>query len=184
MRTLVRTEGIVTQLVFEHALRVRMKADISDTSTDATGDDADVTVVGTPYDASVAESSAGDREGIDLAARKGKRKAQDPDIDGAESQPAPRIKKKESSSHQHHLVGKINNLVTTDLGNINDARDFLFISEHLISPPYSFRASYLMGCCVSRLVVNIPLQVAVCVWFLYRTLGWRHVLLRIWYMMS
>jgi len=34
-----------------------------------------------------------------------------------------------------NLVGKINNLVTTDLGNITDARDFMFICE---SEPLTF----------------------------------------------
>ncbi len=48
-----------------------------------------------------------------------------------------------------NLVGRINNLVTTDLSNIADSRDFM------------------------RLLVYVPLQLILCVVFLYVILGWR-----------
>ncbi|KAJ6594858.1 P-loop containing nucleoside triphosphate hydrolase protein [Mycena capillaripes] len=57
-------------------------------------------------------------------------------------QPEP-AKKSEGS-----LVGKINNLVTTDLGNITDSRDFL------------------------HMFISIPLQLALGIWFLHTLLGW------------
>ncbi|KZT13899.1 hypothetical protein NEOLEDRAFT_1125841, partial [Neolentinus lepideus HHB14362 ss-1] len=87
--TLVRTEGIITQLVFEHALRVRMKAETASEEGKSTDNTA-------------------------------------------------------ASS----LVGKINNLVTTDLGNLCDGRDFLVV------------------------VLYGPLQVILCMAFLYVLLGW------------
>lgn len=53
------------------------------------------------------------------------------------------------SSSAQNLVGKINNLVTTDLGNIIEATDFLLI------------------------LVYFPLHVGLSVYFLYNILGWR-----------
>lgn len=58
---------------------------------------------------------------------------------------------KSESSSASNLVGKINNLVTTDLGNIVDSRDFLYM------------------------VLYIPLQITLCMVFLYLILGWRCV---------
>jgi hypothetical protein len=87
-RTMIRTEAIITQLVFEHSLRIRMKVD------------SDV-FVGIP------EPSAG------LASNGDQRKNKGWSSNKAEST-------------SHNVMGKINNLVTTDLGNITDARDFLY----------------------------------------------------------
>lgn len=47
-----------------------------------------------------------------------------------------------------NLVGKINNLVSTDLSNITEARDLALV------------------------FLSTPLQVAVCIFFLYGLLGW------------
>lgn len=62
------------------------------------------------------------------------------------------LKKDKSStrlSSASNLIGHINNLVTTDLGNIIDARDFMFV------------------------FIFIPLQFIACIAFLYWILGWR-----------
>ncbi|KAJ7854627.1 hypothetical protein B0H13DRAFT_1903589 [Mycena leptocephala] len=61
------------------------------------------------------------------------------------SSPPPRVKPKadEDSSDSSNVVGKTTNLVTTDLGNIVDSRDFLFM--------------FLL----------IPLKIILCVVFLY-----------------
>ena len=55
----------------------------------------------------------------------------------------------QATSSTANLVGKINNLVTTDLGNIVDAR-----------------SSFLY------LLIFIPLQISLCIVFLYNILGW------------
>ncbi|KAJ7156234.1 hypothetical protein C8R46DRAFT_429362 [Mycena filopes] len=81
-----QTSAIVTQLVFEHALRIRVKAE-----------------------------TAADNN---------------------------------TETAQKSIIGRINNLLTTDLTNINEARNVLFI------------------------VVLIPLQIIGCVLFLYQVLGW------------
>ena len=56
---------------------------------------------------------------------------------------------KPSDKADSNLVGKINNLVSTDLENIVEARDFFL------------------------LVFYVPVQMALCIVFLYMILGWR-----------
>ncbi|KAJ6556823.1 hypothetical protein DFH09DRAFT_1248351 [Mycena vulgaris] len=148
-RTLVRTEAIITQLVFAHSLRIRMKAE----TTAATG--ATPVVVEAPpsvsREGSDAESTddtptlengeSSSRSESDTATVK----ASTSSIKSAAAKEAAKPTKKEGAKSGGSLVGKINNLVTTDLG---DSRDFLF------------------------LVVYIPLQLAVGIWFLHSLLGW------------
>jgi hypothetical protein len=62
---------------------------------------------------------------------------------------APKDSDKDEHASGENLVGKINNLVTTDLANIVEARDFLLAA------------------------VYIPLQITLCIVFLYAVLGWR-----------
>ena len=130
-RTLVRAEGILTQLVFNHALRIRMKAEIPEgTSTDSNpvspdnASVADELLSAEPNGSGVqtlAQSSSASVRSVSESI-KGKQKAKDVRL--AEAKAAPR---KEATAD--NLVGKINNLVTTDLNNITEARDFLFLGE-------------------------------------------------------
>ncbi|KAJ7680686.1 hypothetical protein DFH06DRAFT_1163946 [Mycena polygramma] len=91
-RIMAHTTAIITQLVFEHALRIRVK------------------------------SETGDKPGA---------------ASGGPSEKA-----------NANLLGKMTNLVTTDLGHINEARNILF------------------------LVILVPIQVIGSVIFLYQVLGW------------
>ncbi|KII86412.1 hypothetical protein PLICRDRAFT_144122 [Plicaturopsis crispa FD-325 SS-3] len=95
---LVRIEAILTQLVFEHSLRIRMVAD--------------------------APPSA----------------SQNPSTSQASV-------KKPTEASARNIVGKISNLVSSDLGNINAGREF-------------------------PSVLYAPLQIILCIGFLYRILGW------------
>ena len=61
----------------------------------------------------------------------------------------PEASKHSGSSGSSNLIGKINNLVTTDLENIVDSRDFLLV------------------------LIDIPLKVTLSIVFLYGVLGWR-----------
>ncbi|KAH9912641.1 uncharacterized protein B0H18DRAFT_889646 [Fomitopsis serialis] len=162
----VRTTSIITQLLFEHSLRIRMKAEVADTPASSTV----TTAVGTPENGSIAETegvhSLGPTEGenhsptssedetilastISVASTstnakgKSKFKAPSPTGEGKREEP-----KKSEGARGGNLVGKINNLVTTDLDNLIKGRDFLLI------------------------VIEIPLQLALCIWFLYSILGW------------
>lgn len=130
--TLVRCEGIITQLVFEHALRIRMKAQTSsDSSTPITS-----TVTPTPDTASTSsrsESDAGtDGATLDGHGEESSRASIETDTtkgkDTASSSADPK-----STSSTDNLVGRLNNLVTTDLQNIVEGRDFVMLSEECYS---------------------------------------------------
>ncbi|KAI0068098.1 P-loop containing nucleoside triphosphate hydrolase protein [Artomyces pyxidatus] len=146
---LVRTEGIFTHLIFEHALRIRVKAE-TETKEGAENPAAETS---TPDSGSVAESSTAaaestsangvDEQSCQTTNGKGKQKAKDPEVKPAEPAPPAKDKTKEGN-----LIGKINNLVSTDLTNITDGRDFLFIA------------------------IQIPFQSTICVYLLYKYLGW------------
>ncbi|PBK67572.1 P-loop containing nucleoside triphosphate hydrolase protein [Armillaria solidipes] len=113
-RCLVRAEGIITQLVFEHALRIRAKAE---TDNPASGKFQPRDLIDTPEEAS-------------------------------EDLQNPAEAKLGQYSEGKNLIGRINNLVTTDLKNITDARGFV------------------------QLLVYTPPQLILCVVFLYVILGW------------
>ncbi|KAJ7088646.1 P-loop containing nucleoside triphosphate hydrolase protein [Mycena epipterygia] len=86
-RAVVQAEAIITELLFEHSLRIRVKAETSGTSVDA-------------------------------------------------------------ETKSSNLAGRLTNLATTDLRNIVDAREFVLF------------------------LVYIPVQITLCVAFLYVVLGW------------
>jgi len=65
------------------------------------------------------------------------------------AEPSPSTK--EEGTKSTHLVGKMTNLVTADLNDLIDGRDFPLI------------------------LVYFPMHVVGCAWFLYKILGWRFV---------
>ncbi|KAF9013108.1 multidrug resistance-associated ABC transporter [Cyathus striatus] len=104
----VQAESLITQLVFEHSLRIRVKPETS--GSELAADSASSSGTSTP----VADA-------------------------------APAAPKKKSSSD--NMIGKLNNLVTSDLSSISGARDFLLV------------------------VLYVPLQVGLSIVFLYNILG-------------
>ncbi|KAL4243444.1 hypothetical protein ABKN59_001093 [Abortiporus biennis] len=136
--TMVRTQGIITQLVFDHALRIRVKAETNDTPTTPQS-----TVPPTPDTASVAESpidpneptssrsssedGSGTARGDVSKDTKIKRKGTSVSGVSTSSTVVEKPASPGDNAKGGNLVGKINNLVTTDLNNIVDGRDFLFI---------------------------------------------------------
>ena len=139
-KTLVRTEGLLTQLVFDHSLRIRLKAeasnekvegdDLDDTGISDSAPTAENTAISSKSDERVNEPSEASTTSLDPPADfrsipkghiKGKDK-DDPLILKSDTKPVVKDK-----NEAQNLIGKINNLVTTDLGNIVDGRDFLLI---------------------------------------------------------
>lgn len=132
-RMMVRAEAMVTQLVFEHALRVRMKAEVPDAASQEPAQPAD----DSDSDGSVDETLRGNVSEAESATtnvpangesngsptKKGKKKA--PSVTSTETSRT----HADGSSKADNLVGRINNLITTDLGNLIDGRDFLLIGE-------------------------------------------------------
>ncbi|KAH9169370.1 P-loop containing nucleoside triphosphate hydrolase protein [Lactarius sanguifluus] len=118
---LVRISAIITQLIFEHGLRIRVKAETSYSSTITPA--TTVTAEGRS-DATTPDS--GSSAGISAVSKNA----------GGSS---------EVTQGEPILVGKMNNLVTSDLDNLVDGKDILMLS---LSP------------------------FILCVWFLYSILGW------------
>ncbi|KAJ7283175.1 P-loop containing nucleoside triphosphate hydrolase protein [Mycena rebaudengoi] len=158
-RIVVRTQAIITLLVFAHSLRIRMRAE---TTTEKESVSPAVPVVESPETASRAESDAETVETIDETQSTTRQengesssntdsatlRASTPSTKLAASKDSKEPTKPAVTKAQGSLIGKINNLVTTDLGNIVDGRDLLV------------------------LVVYIPLQIAISIWFLHSLLGW------------
>ncbi|KAF8965967.1 ABC transporter type 1, transmembrane domain-containing protein [Flammula alnicola] len=173
-RTLALTEVLVTQLVFEHSLRIRLKAETSNDSnyepiTTATPSRAE-SPVGTTASDAASTSAADDSERTSVSGSTTRERSEasqastltvrEPSTSSSTStlknagkgkakagvlEPPKQEPKKVSDGN---LIGKINNLVTTDLNNIVGARDFLLV------------------------VLYVPLQISLCMVFLYRLLGW------------
>ncbi|TFK19880.1 ATP-binding cassette transporter [Coprinopsis marcescibilis] len=160
-RIVARVESILTQLLFDHSLRIRVKAEAPDSKEPGTA------VTLPPH--SPTPPNAGDRQGylseseetlhendatettLLVEPSEGARAPVDGEGSG---DAASKIAKSKSEgecgegSSAKNLVGKINNMVATDVGNIAEAGDFLY------------------------LVLYIPLQIALCILFLYYLLGW------------
>ncbi|KAF5317788.1 hypothetical protein D9619_012656 [Psilocybe cf. subviscida] len=152
---LVRLEGLFTQLVFNHSLRIRLKAETSndpESGSRASSIREASSEATTPDSGSIAESSDHERTRSEAStliashdastststspkkAAKGKGKAEE--------------EAKVPQKSNENLIGKINNLITTDLNYITGGQDFLMI------------------------IIYVPLQVTLCILFLYRILGW------------
>ena len=135
-RTLVRTEGLLTQLVFEHSLRIRLRAEGSNEKNEDS-----VAAIGTPDSASVAEDTAIENNSDERAsqASRASMTKSGHSLSNSPSTSKSRVMRKDkdhsstsksdtkSTKDKQNLIGRINNLVTTDLGNIVEGRDFLLI---------------------------------------------------------
>lgn len=173
--TLVRTECMITQLVFEHALRIRMKAQVSNEKSDDqkaaearpsswVAADADGNLLaneevtnGKPGNGGIAPV---DGESLDSASTSA----------GSGTLPNVSDQAKVAENKSADLSGKLTNLVTTDLKNIVAGKDFLQLGLCL--------PALLLGHNVDISfvpVVSTPLVVAIGVWFLYSILGLRYV---------
>ena len=145
--SLARIESIITSLVFDHALRIRLKAETAkaavETSSPATldstevqietgqddtsgsGDEDNVTVQSAHTTASTVIAGATDASST-TAAVSSQQKAKATDIKKAEAKDSQGGKEAKKGGN---FVGKLNNLVTSDLGNITSGRDFLLVRE-------------------------------------------------------
>lgn len=166
-RMLVNAQATLTQLLYDHALRIRMKAE---TSSDSSGSRTS-TAAPTPDSASIAEpeqeeATNGNSDSTSTTAvgtdsgGKGKQKAQ---AAGDAKKPAEDLK----DSQGKNLIGKINNLVTSDLNNITSGRDFMIPRECSVGLT-THRCSIF-----DWIVIVIPCELAFGVIFLFAILGWR-----------
>ncbi|KAF8171621.1 P-loop containing nucleoside triphosphate hydrolase protein [Mycena galopus ATCC 62051] len=150
-RTLVRTESIITQLVFAHSLRIRVKAETTSTKEDSPAVDRPASTVPAGSDTDSTDQTATPENGESPAGSEAGSSTVQPSsasIKSTATKQTPKPKKQEVKEREGSLIGKINNMVTTDLGNITDSREFL------------------------QLFISIPLQLALGIWFIYTLLGW------------
>lgn len=150
-----------------------MKAELPESTPSQAGTEATPTpdtasieepVTGESSNSSVEETIQPSSASVNSTSSKGKQKS----VDVKSVEKAVSRKKEEATAD--NLVGKINNLVTTDLGNITDSRDFLLIGLYNVT--YN-RMSRPRIDILLTLVTYIPLQIVLCIWFLYTILGWR-----------
>ncbi|CAE6472635.1 unnamed protein product [Rhizoctonia solani] len=132
-RCFVHTEAIITQIIFEHSLRVRMVSAVPNKASEINDAASERTVVeGGADNAHTADTSETPTVVTSTSSASIKGKEQDDD---------------EGSN----LIGKINNLMSTDLGNIVEGRDFVF------------------------LITYVPIQIICSALLLYWILGWSAV---------
>ena len=131
----MRASAIITQLVFEHALRIRVKAETSsspratpavtpEARSGATSPD-NVSVVDNIGPETVGGSGEENGRSTTSLSIKGKQKEEPPaSLDSDDDN--------EDPGKASNLVGKMNNLVSTDLENIIEGRDFLLLGASSI----------------------------------------------------
>ncbi|KAH9952289.1 hypothetical protein BGW80DRAFT_1430860 [Lactifluus volemus] len=149
--TVVRMNAIITQLVFEHALRIRVKAETSSAGTTPAATPQGRSESTTPDSASIRDAPF-ISESSGTVDEESEPSTASSSIKGTPTEETPTTTSsggdREEPGQSKNLVGKMNNLVTSDLENIVDGRDFVL------------------------LIVYLPLQIALCIWFLYEILGW------------
>ncbi|KAI0633973.1 P-loop containing nucleoside triphosphate hydrolase protein [Trametes polyzona] len=156
----IRVQAIVTDLVFKHSLRIRMKAGtpgigrasegLADQATPTTGGthlDSDGESAGGNVQRDNASASEGRPSSSDVSPTKGKGKhtSSNNRVSGKSSF----TKASQSSDGSSHLVGRINNLVSGDLRKLDEMGQYTVF----------FAAEW-------------PAHVALCAVFLYNVLGW------------
>lgn len=129
--SLVRTSAIITQLIFEHALRIRVKAETSSSpratpavtpaARSGTTSPDNVSVVDNIGPETAGRSGEEDEQPTTSLTIKAKQKEELPASLASEDDD-------EDPGKASNLVGKMNNLVSTDLENIIEGRDFLLLS--------------------------------------------------------
>ncbi|VDB89903.1 unnamed protein product [Peniophora sp. CBMAI 1063] len=152
--TMVRAEGIITQLVFEHALRLRVKSETASTPPpSATQTPETASIVETDSGTVVGEGSESGTshqgEASSSTAVSSTSQSSNKDLGKVSDQKDNAGKEKEKEKEKgDNFVGKINNLVTTDLQSIVNGRDF------------------------TMAVVFTPVTIGISLYFLYLVLGW------------
>ena len=122
-RALALTEGLLTQLVFEHSLRIRFKAEGSKENSPSAIQSASPIVTSeteSVEEGSTALEGSDTQSDITASSTKGKAKADSSTI---------KSKDEKKDEKKDNLVGMINTLVTVDLENVVSAKDFLLVGK-------------------------------------------------------
>lgn len=128
-RIVVHAEALVTQLVLEHSLRIRLVAeDPHKKSENAHGT---ASADASEDEQSNPSSKSSESTAIDSTASESETTTKD--SSSIKTAPSVALKK------EQNLIGKINNLVTTDALAITNAKDFLEVGmKHFSQPQNSY----------------------------------------------
>ncbi|OCH84366.1 multidrug resistance-associated ABC transporter [Obba rivulosa] len=147
-----QAQAILTSLIFDHSLRIRVKVEDNRPSSTYAGSSA----TATPDTTSVVESTEG-------GSADGENESEESTIGAStlSANSSAKAKQKAKADNKRkpvfpppagqkskNLVGRLNNLVTVDIDKITNAREWI------------------------ALVVMVPLQTGLSIWFLYTVLGW------------
>ncbi|CAL1702786.1 unnamed protein product [Somion occarium] len=139
----VQCQGILTQLVFDHALHIRVKAEVSKLSSAATSDMAAVLTSNT------ASAAEGDGPPISLQSSTATASHAASSFTKGKNTGSEADKAKEPIGvEKHNLTGRLNNLVTSDMDSLLSGQQFMWI------------------------LFFLPIQLVFNIWFLYTLLGW------------
>ena len=119
---LVRVQAVLTQLVFNHSLRIRLKAEVSSQHSQVNEPTSLAHTIPT------ASEETTDADSADMISDGGG--------SGEVMSPAPAPNKPANSSiesNAENLIGKINNLVTSDISNVGQGDDFVSLCELVFS---------------------------------------------------
>jgi len=141
--SLVRVSAIVTQLVFEHAMRIRIKAETSSSprTTPAVTPEARSETT-TPDNVSVADNIGPETAGGSVEEPENGRSTTSLSIKGKQKEVFQESLASDDNNEDpgkaSNLVGKLNNLVSTDLENIIEGRDFLLLGPSFIYVSFKY----------------------------------------------
>lgn len=147
---MVSAESVVTQLVFDHSLRIRMTGETDEDKEHTSSSDQSS---GNPAGSVASESGLGvnadgtlSQPTIDTQTKGQATIAEGHIADDADAEPEPEaatealIEEIEKDTHLStekpktgHLIGKINNLVTTDLSDVMNLQDAFALRESLLN---------------------------------------------------
>lgn len=140
------SQTVITQLVFEHAMRIRVKAEADE--SEVAGSSSNTGTPATPSEIEDGGQEDGSEDRTKAASSGSSTGTTKPDVKTTIKSTPPSSLTSPKSRKSSNLIGRMNNLVTSDLEQISTASDFL------------------------GLFIDVPVQIAVSIVFLYGILGW------------
>lgn len=112
----MQAQALISQLIFDHSLRIRVKAETTGGSTPATPDTASDVEHGNAHQAPSARRGA---DSVSGAKKVG--------VTSLRSNYSTHATASDSNRRTGNLAGKLFNLITSDLTNLVDGREFLYV---------------------------------------------------------
>ncbi|CAL1696210.1 unnamed protein product [Somion occarium] len=117
LRTIVRAQGVLTQLIFDHALRIRVQGDVKEDSLTQESPASEHPSPEGSSNARGGSSSDVDEETV----------ASSTSFDAKADDQSSETPKQESKPNTANLAGRLNNLVTSDMSNVHGGQGFMLL---------------------------------------------------------